>query len=184
MQIRHADPTRDGTACAAIYAPSVIDGVASFEQQAPDAEEMARRIRTTSLHWPWLVAEIDGEVAGYAYATGHRARAAYRWAVDVSVYVAPAYHRRGVGRTLYEALFALLSQQGLHEACAGITLPNDASVALHESMGFTPVGVYENIGFKLGSWRDVGWWQRGLRERVPGEPPTEPAPPARSPGSG
>ena len=191
MRIRHADPTRDGAACAAIYAPSVIEGVASFEERAPGAEEMAGRIEATSRAWPWLVAEIDGAVAGYAYATAHHARVAYRWSTDVSVYVDAGHHRRGVGRALYEALLALLAQQGLYEACAGITLPNDASVGLHESLGFAPVGVYASIGFKLGRWWDVGWWQRPLRERTPGQTPAEPREPgpptrptARVPGTG
>lgn len=175
MRIRHADPARDAAACAAIYAPSVTDGVASFEDRAPDAGEMARRIVAVSERWPWLVAEREGAVAGYAYATRHRERAAYRWTSDVTVYVDAAHHRRGVGRALYEALFALLAEQGLYEACAGITLPNDASVGLHESLGFQLVGVYRDIGFKFGRWWDVGWWQRTLRPHD--GPPAEPRPP-------
>ena len=179
--IRHADPTRDAPACAVIYGPSVSDGVASLEDQAPGPEEMAQRIQATTHEWPWLVAEIDDAVAGYAYATRHRVRAAYRWSTDVSVYIDAAHHRRGIGRALYEALFGLLVEQGFYEACAGITLPNDASVGLHESLGFVAVGVYRGVGFKHGRWRDVGWWQKTLRERVPGQPPAEPrTPPAIS----
>ncbi len=184
MLIRHADPTDDAAACAAIYGPSVTDGVASLEEQAPDEREMASRIERTSACYPWLVAELDGEVAGYAYGSEHRVRACYRWAADVTVYVSPAHQRRGLGRALYEALLSLLTRQGVYMACAGITLPNDASVALHEAVGFRPVGVYRAIGFKHGSWRDVGWWQVELNAPVAGQAPAELGPPARLPGSG
>jgi L-amino acid N-acyltransferase YncA len=177
MLIRHADAARDAAACAAIYAPSVTDGVTSLEEIAPDAAEFSRRITGLTARYPWLIAEIDGVIAGYAYASQHRARAAYRWSADVTVYVSGAHHRRGVGRTLYGRLFELLVQQGYYEAGAGITLPNDASVGLHESLGFRPVGVYRNIAFKFGAWRDVGWWQKTLREHVPDPPPAEPAVP-------
>src|ERR1700722_17106820 len=178
MLIRDADAARDAAACAAIYAPSVTDGVVSLEEVAPDAAEFGHRIGEITARFPWLVAELDGAVAGYAYAGPHRARAAYRWSTDVTVYVSAARQRRGVGRALYPRLFALLVQQGYYEAGAGITLPNDASVALHESLGFRLVGVYRQIAFKFGAWRDVGWWQKTLREHVPGEPPPEPTAPA------
>lgn len=160
--LRPADAARDAAACAAIYAPYVRDGAVSFEQDAPDASEMARRIAQVSATHPWLVAEVEGAVAGFAYASPHRARAAYRWAVDVAVYVDAAHQRRSVGRQLYEELFALLRRQRFQIACAGITLPNDASVGLHEALGFKPVGVYRGIGYKAGAWRDVGWWQLRL----------------------
>jgi phosphinothricin acetyltransferase len=160
--IRHADPGRDAAACAEIYAPSVTDSPVSFEERAPDAPEFARRIKRVTATHPYLVAEQDDRIVGYAYASPHRERAAYRWAADVAVYVAADTRRAGIGRALYEALLALLARQGLHVACAGITLPNDASVALHEALGFRPVGVYRRIGFKHGAWRDVGWWQLEL----------------------
>jgi L-amino acid N-acyltransferase YncA len=178
MLIRPADPALDGAVCAAIYAPSVTDGVASLEEAAPDADEMGRRIAQTSAAFPWLVAELDDGVVGYAYGSRHRARASYRWAVDVTVYTSAACRRRGAGRALYERLLDLLAEQGYYEACAAITLPNDASVGLHEALGFRPVGVYRGIGFKHGAWRDVGWWQRTLRERQPGVTPSEPLAPA------
>jgi L-amino acid N-acyltransferase YncA len=180
--IRHADPARDGAACASIYAPYVTDGVASLEERAPGPSDMASRIATVSARYPWLVAELDDAVVGYAYATEHRARAAYRWATDTSVYVAGSHHRRGVGRALYAALFPLLVRQGFYVACAGVTLPNDASVALHEGFGFEPVGVYRAIGFKHNTWWTTGWWQLALREPVAGEAPAEPGPPARLDG--
>jgi L-amino acid N-acyltransferase YncA len=181
--IRHVDPSRDAAACAEIYAPFVRDTVISFEERPPDEREFARRIELITQTHPWLVAELDGEVAGYAYASPHRERAAYRWAADVAVYVARAHHRRGVGRELYGALLPLLARQGLLIACAGVTLPNDASVGLHESFGFTRVGIYRRIGWKSGAWRDVGWWQLELANPGNGrDRPPEPGPPARLDG--
>jgi len=180
MVIRHADPERDAAACASIYAPAVTAGVASLEERAPEPHEIADRIRIITRDFPWLVAEIDGAVAGYAYAGRHRDRASYRWSTDVTVYVSADHHRRGVGRALYAALLDLLRRQGFHVACAGITLPNDASVGLHEAMGFVAVGVYRDIAYKHGAWRSVGWWQLALREdRADGKTPAEPGPPAR-----
>jgi L-amino acid N-acyltransferase YncA len=177
MLIRDADAARDAAACAAIYAPSVTHGVASLEEVAPDAAELERRIGAVTAGFPWLIAELDGTVAGYAYASQHHGRPSYRWSADVTVYVSGAHHRRGVGRALYERLLELITQQGYYEACAGITLPNDASVGLHESLGFRPIGVYRNIAFKFGAWRDVGWWQKTLREHTMDPPPAEPHPP-------
>jgi len=116
-------------------------------------------------------------LAGYAYASEHRERAAYRWAADVAVYIAPSHHRRGIGRALYRALLELLGRQGVQVACAGIALPNDASVALHEACGFELVGVYHRIGWKAGAWWDVGWWELELIVPTDGPPP-EPGPPA------
>ena len=176
--LRHADPGRDAAACAAIYAPNVRDGAASFEAEPPSAEAIADRIAAISRTHPWLVCERDGVVAGYAYASAHRDRPAYRWAADVAVYVDSRRHRSGVGRELYGGLLPLLARQRLHVACAGITLPNDASVALHEAVGFEPVGVYRAIGFKRGRWHDVGWWQARLRPPR-AEPPPEPLEPQR-----
>lgn len=180
MIIRHADPARDGPGCAAVYAPYVSDGVASFEEQPPDADEAARRIARVSARYPWLVADDDGAIAGYAYASEHRERAAYRWAADVTAYIARDHHRRGIGRALYGALLELLRRQGVQVACAGITLPNHASVGLHEACGFERVGVYRRIGWKAGAWWDVGWWE--LELIAPGnEPPPEVGPPAALP---
>jgi L-amino acid N-acyltransferase YncA len=174
--IRSADPHGDAAACLAIYAPYVESGATSFEQEPPEVARFAERIAGIATTYPWLVAERDGDVVGYAYACPHRARPAYRWAVEVSVYVAAGEHRRGTGRALYLELFERLRRQRFHVACAGVTLPNDASVSLHESLGFTPVGVYRRIGWKDGSWRDVGWWQLELQPPGEGRPP-EPRPP-------
>ena len=175
--IRHAT-TADAAACADIYLPSVADGVASLEDVPPGADAMAIRIRSIQRTHPWLVDERDGELAGYAYASRHHDRSAYRWATDVTVYVAERHKRRGIGRGLYEHLFALVREQGFTVACAGITLPNDASVGLHESLGFEPVGVYRKVAWKLGEWRDVGWWQMELLP-MGDERPAEPREPSR-----
>lgn len=171
LRIRDADPARDAAACAAIYAPHVEGSAVSFEERAPDAAELARRIERYGASHAWLVAEREGEVVGYAYATAFNERPAYRWSAGVSVYVAEGEHGRGVGRTLYEALFDRLRERGFRMACAGITLPNEASVGLHESLGFKQVGVNPEIGWKNGAWRDVGWWQLELAPPSEGPPP-------------
>jgi phosphinothricin acetyltransferase len=153
---------KDAAASAAIYAPFVTDGWVSFELDPPTPEEMARRIAEYSASHAWLVAEKDGAVAGYAYGSPHRERAAYASSCDVAVYVDSAHARQGIGRALYGKLLPQLAARGYHAAFAGIALPNDASIALHQAMGFTPVGIYREVGWKLGGWRDVGWWQRLL----------------------
>lgn len=169
--IRPAEPA-DAVAVAAIYAPIVRDTAISFEVDAPSAEVMSGRIESTLVRYPWLVAERQGDVIGYAYAGEHRQRAAYRWSVDVTAYVAETARGLGVGRGLYTLLVEILRAQGFRAAFAGITLPNAASVALHESVGFEPFAVYREVGFKLGTWRDVGWWRLGLStsEGPPAEP--------------
>jgi L-amino acid N-acyltransferase YncA len=151
----------------------VTDSAISFETEAPGSAEMARRMESTLATHPWLVCERDGEIGGFAYAGPHRSRQAYRWASDVTVYVAPGHQRKGIGSELYGELIEQLRSHGMRMACAGITLPNDASVRLHESLGFRLVGVYRDIGWKAGEWRDVGWWQLDLGE-PPGSPPPEP----------
>jgi L-amino acid N-acyltransferase YncA len=123
---------------------------------------MAQRIADHGGSHAWLVAEADGAVAGYAYGSAHRSRAAYASSCDVAVYVDPAHARQGIGRTLYAALLPLLASKGFHAAFAGIALPNGGSIGLHEATGFTPVGIYREVGWKMGGWRDVGWWQRLL----------------------
>jgi len=173
LTIRDADPTRDAAACAAIYAPHVEGSPVSFEERAPDAAELAARIERYGASHAWLVAEGGGEVVGYAYATAFNERPAYRWSASVSVYVAEAARGQGVGRALYEALFDRLRECGFRMACAGITLPNEASVGLHETLGFEPTGVNREIGFKEGAWRDVGWFQLELAP-APDGPPREP----------
>jgi L-amino acid N-acyltransferase YncA len=155
----------------AIYGPYCYTPV-SFEAEAPPLEEMRGRIAALAGKLPWLVCDDGGTVLGYAYASPHRARLAYQWSVEVSAYVAEVSRRRGIGRALYTSLFRALELQGYFNAYAGITLPNAASVGLHEAVGFTPIGVYRGVGYKLGAWHDVGWWERPLRERKP--EPAEP----------
>jgi L-amino acid N-acyltransferase YncA len=159
----------DADAVARIYDPVVERTAISFELEPPGPAEMRRRILQTLAFAPWLVEERDGTVRGYAYASKHRDRAAYQWSVDAAVYVGDAHRRSGIGRALYDKLFRLLRLQGFYTAHAGITLPNAASVGLHEAVGFQPVGVYRAVGYKLGAWHDVGWWQLALRDRA-GQP--------------
>jgi L-amino acid N-acyltransferase YncA len=163
--IREANRT-DGAAILDIYGPVVANTAISFEVDIPTVEEIADRIKQTTRNYPWLVLELDQQIAGYAYAGQHRERAAYRWSVDVSVYVHEAHRQKGVGKALYTSLFAALKLLGYVNMFAGIALPNPGSVGLHESMGFEPVGVYRSVGYKLGAWWDVGWWQRGLCPHV------------------
>jgi L-amino acid N-acyltransferase YncA len=160
IEIRSAT-TADAEAIQRIYAPFVLETAISFEDLPPSIDEIARRIGSILKTHPWLVA-VEGKVCGYAYASMHRERAAYRYSADTTVYIAPEVQRRGVGRALYAELLPQLKRRNIHMAFAGIALPNPGSVALHESMGFTPVGIYREVGFKFGRWHDVGWWQRVL----------------------
>ena len=162
----------DAAGIQAIYAPFCESSHVSFEIVAPTVDEMRERIERITARYPWLVCDIDGKLAGYVYASQHRERAAYRWTVDAAVYIAESARRRGVGRGLYSSLFAILREQGYFKAHAGITLPNEQSVGLHEAMGFQPVGVSPRVGYKLGRWHDVGWWQLDLQPEVsePSEP--------------
>jgi L-amino acid N-acyltransferase YncA len=170
-RIRFVEP-HDAAAIAAIYAPIVAGTWISFEEVPPGESEMRERIEHAAGSWPFLCIERTGGIAGYAYASPHRERASYRWSVDVSVYVHEGCRRTGVARRLYETLFAILREQGYYNAFAGITLPNDASVGLHHRLGFNDVGIYRNVGYKLGAWRDTIWMQRGLKDArgVPSEP--------------
>jgi phosphinothricin acetyltransferase len=171
-RIRVAMPA-DADQILAIYAPIVRDTTISFEDEPPTAEEMAGRIAGTLATHPYLVCEEDGRVRGYIYASVFRARAAYRWSVETTVYIDGRTRRSGVGRALYEALLPILRRQGFHSAFAGIALPNAGSAGLHETLGFRSVGVYQDVGFKHGQWCDVGWWRLGLSD---GPPAAEPIP--------
>ncbi len=175
MTIRIAEPS-DAEAVAAIYAPVVRDTAISFELEPPSAEEMRSRIAATLKALPWLVSlDGHGAVNGYVYASKHRERAAYQWSVDVTAYVREDARGQGVGKRLYAQLFGELVRLGYFQAFAGIALPNEASVALHESLGFEPLGIYRKVGFKHGAWRDVGWWQKQLQ--VPAVEPSVPQAP-------
>jgi len=169
--IRLATPD-DACQTAAIYAPFCTETAVSFETTAPSPEEMVQRIRKITERFPWLVLDEDGRIGAYVYASPHRERAAYGWSVDVTAYVAADYRRRGVGRALYETLFRILAAQDYFKAYAGVTLPNPASVGLHEAVGFERVGEYRGVGYKLGAWHDVRWYQRALQpERADPPPP-------------
>lgn len=157
----------DSAACAAVYAPYVLDTAVSFEAEPPTAAEMAERIAAAHV---WLVLEQDGEVVGYAYAAPFRERAAYSWTAEVSVYLARGRGGAGGGRALYEPLLARLTERGFRTAVAGMTLPNDASIGLHRALGFEDVGTYRRVGWKHGRWHDVAWVQRPLVEGD--DPPT------------
>jgi phosphinothricin acetyltransferase len=161
----------DAERCAAIYAPYVRETAISFEEEPPSADEMARRIAEAQRRHAWLVLETEGEVVGYAYGGTYMARAAYQWATAVSVYLAAGRSRTGGGRALYEALFDRLAARGHRTALAGIALPNEASVGLHRALGFELAGTYRRVGWKLGRWHDVAWYQRDLiAEDGPPEP--------------
>lgn len=164
----------DAASVAAVYAPYVRDTAVSFEAEAPSAETMAQRIADTVPTHPWLVAERGGGVVGYAYAGRHSQRPGYRWTVDATVYVEGGERRRGVGRVLYRALLAVLRLQGFRSVFSEIVLPNPGSVRLHERMGFVPVGIHEDVGFKLGHWRAIGYWALRLGDGP--APPHEPTP--------
>ena len=162
MKIRRATAD-DAAAIASIYAPYVTGTIVSFETEPPDAAETARRIAELGDGHPWLVAcEEDGNVRGYAYACPFRTRPAYRFTVETTVYLADGAQRRGIGSLLYRCLLPVLERQGFAQAIAAITLPNEASVRLHEGLGFHQAGTYERVGFKFREWRSVGLWQRAL----------------------
>jgi L-amino acid N-acyltransferase YncA len=174
MKLRAATPA-DAAAIAEIYAPFVTGSAVSFETEPPGAEAMRARIEAGGTLYPWIVGEADdGSLLGYAYAARFRERPAYRFTVETSVYLRSGAGGRGLGRRLYEPLLATLEGQGFTQAIAAITLPNEASVHLHEMLGFTPAGVYRQVGWKLGTWHDVGLWQRALA--TAGNPPVEPQP--------
>jgi phosphinothricin acetyltransferase len=181
LSLRLADPDQDAADVAAIYAPHVTVGLASFEDVTPDAAEMAARLTRMTSWAPWLVAvtpERSGggeQVVGYAYASRHAERAGYRWDVDLSVYIAPAWQGQGLGRRLYDALVPVLRLQRFLHAYAGIALPNPASVRLHEAIGMRRVATYERVGWKRGAWLDVAWLHMPLVADLP-NPPPEPIP--------
>jgi phosphinothricin acetyltransferase len=176
----------DAEAIAAIYRPHVEKGRISFEEEAPDAAEMARRMESP-LH-PWLVAEEERRVIGYASSSPYHRRPAYRWTVETSIYLAPEAQGRGLGRLLLSSLIELLTRRGYVTAIAAVALPNAPSIALHQGLGFERAGTYRGIGFKLGQWIDVSLWQRDLAPRMgePAEPVAYPSLRAqrRNPSSG
>ncbi len=168
-----AEPA-DTSSIKRIYGKYVRETPISFELEVPSEAEMRDRIESVLDRDPWLVCEHEGNVVGYAYAKPLRSREAYQWSVESSVYVDGDYHRRGIARGLYGSLFSILESQGYVGAFAGIALPNPASVGLHESMNFEPIGVYRDVGYKDGEWHDVGWWQRPIRATPAAPDPPRP----------
>jgi len=173
MLIRTA-AKKDAQQILDIYAPYVLNTNISFETVVPSIDEMERRIEGVLAYNPWLAIEEEGCMLGYAYASKHRERAAYRWSSDVSIYVRQECRGKGAGRVLYRALIALLELQGYYNLYAGICLPNAASVGIHESFGFRKIAHYNKVGYKSGQWHDVGWWELPLREHA--DEPDEPLP--------
>jgi len=153
----------------AIYAPFILTSTTSFEMEVPSEKEFWGRVKKVLAKAPWLVCEINGEIAGYAYAGDHRKRFAYQWNRELSVYVADKYQKRGIASALYRCIIKIILQQGYVNILAGITLPNEKSVAFHEKLGFKSVGIYHNVGFKFDKWWHVGWWEMPLKD-LPDEP--------------
>jgi phosphinothricin acetyltransferase len=158
MTIRPCLPADAARVCA-IYNHYVRETVVTFEEEPVPEREMAERIRDASAKWPWLVGEEGGDVVGYAYAAPWKTRSAYRFAVESTVYLAPGLTGRGIGTRLYETLIAALRDRGAHCVIGGVALPNAASVALHERLGFRKIAHFGEVGWKLGRWVDVAYWE-------------------------
>jgi L-amino acid N-acyltransferase YncA len=171
MGLIRAATEADATAIADIYAHYVRETAVSFEEMPPSVAEMTRRMAAILEAYPFLVFHEGERVLGYIYGSVYRARPAYRWSVETTVYTAPHAHGRGIGRALYTRLLEILTRQGFHSAVAGITLPNEKSVGLHRAMGFVPIGTFREVGFKAGAWHDVSWWRRTLAEGLPARDP-------------
>lgn len=171
--IRLASP-EDASAILAIYAPYISGTSLTFETEVPSEAAFAERIKAYLLNWPWLIFETEGQIAGYAYGSRYRERAGYQWCVECSVYIHDGFHGKGIAKALYAALFRLLKMQGYFNVYAVINLPNEPSVRLHEACGFRWFANYENVGYKLGRWKTVGWWQLSLRDYTDNPPPPLP----------
>ncbi len=154
----------DAASILEIYMPYILNTAVTFETEIPSINSFEERIKHYTEKWPWIVYEVDGTIAGYAYATKHRERLAYQWCVESSVYIRDEFQRKGFATKLYNALFEVLRLQGFINVYAGIALPNDRSIAFHEQFGFTNFVYYNNVGHKLGEWRTVGWWQKQINE--------------------
>ncbi len=152
-----------------IYKDIVENSTISFEYEIVSRYEIERRIQSVFNVYPWIICEVDGEFAGYAYANKHKERAAYKWSVDTSIYVDKKFYKKGIGKELYSKLFEILKSQGFINAYAGIALPNEASISLHKSFGFEIIGIYHKTGFKFGKWIDVSWWEKKI-QKIPIQP--------------
>jgi L-amino acid N-acyltransferase YncA len=155
---------RDAARILEIYAPSILESGASFETSLPSLADFQQRMQDYQAQYPWIVCEVEGRVVAYAYGSSHRSRCAYGWSAESSVYVDKSWQGRGLGKILYRELFELLKIQGVVNIFTGITEPNSASVALHKSLGFSAIGSFKDVGFKLGRWWNVSWWQLQLQK--------------------
>ena len=158
IEVRLAAPN-DAGEIIDIYSPSVLVTATSFETVVPPIEEMQKRIAFCLEKFPWIVCVIDGKISAYVYGSKHREREAYQWSCECSVYVGDEFKGKGIGKILYQLLFEIMKMQGFRNVYAGITLPNEASVHLHEKCGFRSFAMYENVGYKFGNWHTVGWWK-------------------------
>lgn len=173
MKIRLAT-NNDAALILEIYQPYIENTSFTFETDVPSSDDFRKRIDDYLQNWPWLVCEENGIIAGYAYGSKYRERTAYQWCVEVSIYIHNDFQKRGIGKALYESLMEILKVQGYRNVYAVINLPNEKSVKFHESMGFSFFALYPNVGYKLGQWKNVGWWQINLNEYN-----MEPAPPIK-----
>ena len=156
--------TKDAEGILNIYVPYILNTSFTFETELPSVPAFADRINEYLKNWPWLVCEIDGMIAGYAYGGKHRERTAYQWCVESSIYIHDDFQKAGIGKALYAALIEIFKRQGFRNVYAVINLPNDKSVKFHESCGFEYFATYENVGYKLGKWKNVGWWKLSVNE--------------------
>jgi len=147
-----------------IYAPFILHTAVTFEEIVPDEESYWKRIQEIMIELPFLVCEIEGRVAGYAYASGYRSRASYRWTKEVSVYVHPDFHRKKVAHALYTSLHELVRYQGIANLLAIITMPNESSVAFHEHFGYVKCAEFSKVGYKLNQWQNVGWFELFIQD--------------------
>jgi len=170
FRIRLIRPS-DAQATLNIYAPYVEETIISFEYEAPSLQEWETRIRTNTADYPWLVCETgEGEIVGYAYGSRHRYRTAYNWSPESTVYLSAKYHGLGIARVLYETLFEMLRLQGYVNVYAGVGIPNAKSEGFHEDLGFTEIGIFKKVGYKLGAWHDTKWFQFHLAAHLPDPP--------------
>lgn len=155
---------KDVNEVLSIYKYYVDNTIVSFEYIAPSPEEYLQRIKTNTEKYPWLVCLHKNEIIGYAYGSTHRYRTAYQWSPESTIYLAPGFHSKGIGRMLYETLFSLLTLQGYYNVFAGVALPNEKSVGFHQALGFEEIGIFKNIGYKHGNWHHTHWFQLMLNE--------------------
>lgn len=156
----------DADAALAVYAPYVLHTANTFEYEIPSVDDFRTKIEKITAQYPWLVCECDGEIVGYAYGSTHRERAAYQWSPESTVYISDKHHRKGIARVLYNTLFALLQQQGYINVFASVLVTNVNSVEFHRAYGFEEIGLFKNIGYKLGEWHTNLWFQYTLQEHV------------------